>query len=130
MAERAHQQRGPERRRQPRGGRRPTDTSGYAPLVFVIDPRPTRDACEAILAKLRFAVAPFETVAQATRVITALSPDIILVSTGQIETLRSVMAPRRDQAVIPIVPIPEHDGESVALIDAVRVALRLAPARR
>ena len=57
MTERAHKERGPDRRRQPRGGRRPTDVEGYAPLVFVIDPRPSgRDACEAILAKLRFAV--------------------------------------------------------------------------
>ena len=130
MAERAHQQRGPDRRRQPRGGRRPADAWGYAPLVFVIDSRPIgREACEAILAKLRFAVAPFETVEQAVRVVNALRPDIILVNDGHLEALRTAMTPMRDQRAIPVVPIPEHDGEAVELVEAVRVALRLAPAR-
>ena len=130
MADRVHRERGPERRRQPRGGRRPTDRPGYAPLVFVVDPRPSgRDACEAILAKLRFAVAPFESVDQAMRVMIALRPNIILVSGEQMDTLRNAMAPALEQLAIPIVPIPENDVDAVALIDAVRVALRLAPAR-
>lgn len=130
MAERVFQQRGPDRRRQPRGGRRPTDIAGYAPLVFVIDPRPTgRDTCEAILAKLRFAVAPFESVDQAARVVTALRPDLILTGVDQLEAVRAAMAPQGDQRPIPIVAIPEDDAEAVALIDTVRTALRLVPAR-
>jgi DNA-binding NtrC family response regulator len=130
MADRAQQQRGPDRRRQPRGGRRPTDGWGYAPLVFVIDSRPSGlDACEAILAKLRFAVAPFETVDQAVRVVNALRPDIILTAGEQMDALRGALAPARDQHAIPIVAIPEHDAEAVALVDAIRTALRLTPAR-
>jgi DNA-binding NtrC family response regulator len=130
MADRVPRQRGPDRRRQPRGGRRPTDGWGYAPLVFVIDSRPIgRDACEAILAKLRFAVAQFETVDQAMRVVNALRPDIIVTSGEQIDELRDAMARARDQHAIPTVAIPEHDGEAVALIEAIRGALRLAPAR-
>lgn len=129
MAERGQQQRGPDRRRQPRGGRRPTDGWGYAPLVFVIDSRPIgRDACEAILAKLRFAVAQFETVDQAMRVVSALRPDIVVTSGEQIDELHNALAQARDQA-IPAVAIPEHDGEAVALIEAIRGALRLTPAR-
>ena len=129
MTERAHKDRGPDRRRQPRGGRRPTDVEGYAPLVFVIDPRPSgRDACEAILAKLRFAVAPFESVDQATRVVAALRPDLILAGADHIEAVRTAM-PQRDLRAIPIVAIPEHDTEAVALIDSVRAALRIAPVR-
>jgi DNA-binding NtrC family response regulator len=129
MAERGQQKRGPDRRRQPRGGRRPTDGWGYAPLVFVIDSRPIgRDACEAILAKLRFAVAQFETVDQAMRVVSALRPDIVVTSGEQIDELHNALAQARGQA-IPAVAIPEHDGEAVALIEAIRGALRLIPAR-
>jgi hypothetical protein len=130
MAERVFQQRGPDRRRHHRGGRRPTDIDGFAPLVFVIDPRPTgRQTCEAILAKLRFAVAPFESIEQAARVVAALRPDIILTGGSDMAAVRKAMAPQRDQPVIPIVAIPEDDAEAVALIEAVRAALRLAPAR-
>ena len=130
MTDREHRPRGPDRRRQPRGGRRPTDAGGYAPLVFVVDPRPSgRDACEAILAKLRFAVAPFETVEQALRVVSSLRPDIILVDNEHLAALRTGMTPMRDKPAIPVVALPEQDGEAVALVEAIRVALRLAPAR-
>jgi hypothetical protein len=129
MAERVHQTRGSDRRRQSRGGRRPADISGYAPLVFVIDPRPNgRATSEAILAKLRFAVAPFDSVEQAARVVAALRPDIILAAAENMDAVRAAMAPAHDPP-IPIVAIPEHDEGAVALIEAVRVALRLAPAR-
>jgi hypothetical protein len=130
MTERAYKERGPDRRRQPRGGRRPTDVDGYAPLVFVIDPRPSgRDTCEAILAKLRFAVAPFESVDQAARVVVALRPDLILAAADHLEAVRTAIAPQRDHQAIPIVAIPEHDTEAVALIDSIRAALRMAPVR-
>ena len=130
MAERAFQNRGPDRRRQSRGGRRPNDIEGYAPLVFVIDPRPSgRDTCEAILAKLRFAVAPFESVDQAARVVAALRPDLILACSEHIDAVRAAVAPQRDQHTIPIVAIPEHDADAVALVNTVRAALRFAPAR-
>src|SRR6266511_2012440 len=129
MPNHEHRPRGPERRRQARGGRRPTDTTGFAPLVFVIDARPSgRDACEAILAKLRFAVAPFDTVDQAIKVVGALTPDIMLVAGEQLTALRNALAPIREHRFVPIVPIPEQDVDATALINAVRVALRLAPA--
>jgi len=130
MSERVHQKRGPDRRKQARGGRRPTDRWGYAPLVFVVDSRPTgRDACEAILAKLRFAVAPFDSVAQAAKVLNALRPDIILVGTVDERALKDAVAGNPGSAT-PVVVIPEHDTEAVALIEAVRTALRAAPVRR
>src|SRR5436309_681532 len=78
-----------DRRRQPRGGRRPADRSGYTPLVFVIDPRPSaREACEAILAKLRFAVAPFDSLDQAKRALNGLKPDILLLVTEHLDEKR------------------------------------------
>jgi hypothetical protein len=45
------------------------------------------------------------------------------------DAVRAALAPSNEQYPIPIVAIPEHDAEAVALVDAVRVALRLAPAR-
>src|SRR3979411_1533842 len=49
----------PDRRRTPRGGRRPSDPMGYSPLVLVADDDADSGArCVAILARLRFAVAP------------------------------------------------------------------------
>lgn len=130
MADPGHQQRGPDRRRQPRGGRRPSDVLGYAPLVFVIDARPSgRDACDAILAKLRFAVAPFETIEQAIRVADALRPDIVLVAGDKLDELRRALAWNGELRVIPIVAIPEHDIEATALIDTIRGALSRAPER-
>src|SRR5436190_13488231 len=129
MSERVQRPRGPDRRRQARGGRRPTDVWGYAPLVFVVDSRPTgREACEAILAKLRFAVAPFDSVDQALKVVGALRPDLILASDALLDSLRKAIAPGHDRA-IPVVAIPEHDVEAVALVDAVRSALRIAPVK-
>src|SRR5215212_2889460 len=104
MAEREFRPRGPERRRHSRGGRRPTDVDGYAPLVFVIDPRPSgRATCEAILAKLRFAVAPFESIDHAARVVAALRPDIVLARADDIDAVRAALSPQPDQRPIPIV---------------------------
>jgi len=130
MAERVFQQRGPDRRRHHRGGRRPTDVEGYTPLVFVIDPRPGgRDTCEAILAKLRFAVAPFDSAEQAIRVVAALRPDIILATADQVERVRSAIAPYSDQ-LVPVLPITENDVDATALIESIRMALRQLPRRR
>ena len=131
MSERVHEKRGPDRRKQPRGGRRPSDRWGYAPLVFVVDSRPTaRDACEAILAKLRFAVAPFDSVAQAVKVLNALRPEIIVVAADQERGLREGIADNAAGGATPVVAIPEHDVEAVALLEAIRSALRSAPVRR
>src|SRR5947209_17947181 len=50
---------GPDRRNTPRGGRRPEDPTGYSPLILVADDDANSGArCVAILARLRFAVAP------------------------------------------------------------------------
>ena len=50
---------GSDRRKHPRGGRRPGDRPGYFPLVMVIEPEAgRRDITEAILTKQCFAVVP------------------------------------------------------------------------
>ncbi len=116
---------GIDRRRQPRGGRRPTDRSGYTPLVFVVDPRPSaRDACEAILAKLRFAVAPFDSFEQAKRALHGLKPDIVLVVTEHFEEMRRTLPLGRDGRPLPVLPLPEIEVSPVTLVEEVRRALR------
>ena len=78
---------GPDRRRFARGGRRTTDRAGYAPMVVVIDDDLTRlDLSEAILAKLRFAVAPFATVEKAMAAMHALRPEIVVARTECVQT--------------------------------------------
>ena len=63
---------GSDRRNRPRGGRRIGDQQGFAPLVLLVDEDADNgQRCEAILAKLRFAVAPAHTLAEATRVMDA-----------------------------------------------------------
>src|SRR6185312_2618281 len=58
--ERRHVQ---DRRSTPRGGRRPADPMGYSPLVLVADDDADNGARSvAILARLRFAVAPAHSV--------------------------------------------------------------------
>ena len=66
------QRRGPDRRSRPRGGRRVEDKTGYAPLVLLVDEdAASGERCEAILAKLHFAVAPARSVEEALRVMSA-----------------------------------------------------------
>ena len=67
---------GADRRHRSRGGRRTSDQTGFAPLVLLVDEDADSGArCEAILAKLRFAVArPY--LSEATRVMDALRPNL------------------------------------------------------
>ena len=117
--------RGPDRRRFSRGGRRDSDIHGYTPLVFVVDARPSgRDACEAILAKLRFAVAPFESLEKAKRAMTGLKPDLVLVAKDDFDEMRRALPPGRNEGPLPILPLPEGDVSMTMLIDDVRRALR------
>ena len=79
MSDANNHRRGPDRRSTKRGGRRDGDRSGYAPLVLLVDDNEDSNArCEAILAKLHFAVAPTRSIDEASRVMDALRPDIIV----------------------------------------------------
>ena len=95
MSDSGDKRRGLDRRRFSRGGRRETDIRGYTPLVFVVDARPSgRDACEAILAKLRFAVAPFDSLEKATHAMEGLKPDLVLVTRDWLEDMRVIRRQR------------------------------------
>jgi DNA-binding NtrC family response regulator len=119
-----------DRRRQARGGRRRGDVRGYAPMVFVIDEDTRRrEICEAILAKLRFAVAPFESVEKAISVMRALRPEVVVAREEHIERLRATL-PLHDAARgMPLVPITDDHHSGEALVEDIRRALQArAPA--
>jgi hypothetical protein len=109
---------GPDRRRQPRGGRRAEDLTGTAPLVLLIGEKPgVVERSEAILAKLRFAVSTSDTVEEALRVLPGLRPDLVVAAAGDADRIR-LEAPEH----LPVV-VTQESGE--ALVDEVRRALRL-----
>jgi PleD family two-component response regulator len=116
------QRRGPDRRSRPRGGRRTEDRQGFAPLVLLVDADPEIGAhCEAILAKLRFAVAPTSSADEAARVMEALRPNIIVVRGIDPDVLRRVTP-----ADVPLVPISDEHGDAESFVDAIRRGLRRA----
>ena len=117
---------GPDRRRFARGGRRTTDRAGYAPIVVVIDNETTRlDISEVILAKLRFAVAPFATVDKALAAMQALRPEIVVARTDCIQQLRDRLPVDRDGHAIPLLPLTAELAEPAALVDALRQLIRV-----
>src|SRR5262245_64145980 len=95
---------GSDRRRLPRGGRRPDDVLGYTPLVMVVDGEARRrEISEAILAKLMFAVAPAESVERALSIAQALHPEVIVAGEQDAQRIRDQITDRE----IAIVSIPE-----------------------
>jgi PleD family two-component response regulator len=112
-----------DRRRRPRGGRRTTDQNGYAPLVLLVDEDVDNGArCEAILAKLRFAVAPAQTVEEAIRVMEALKPNLIVARVSNAEPLR-LSAP----AEVPLLVLTDDLDEPEAMLEGIRQTIRSAP---
>ena len=112
---------GIDRRRQARGGRRPADLDGLSPLVMVVgEHAAVGDATGAVLAKLKFAVAPSPSVDDALRGLTTLRPDLIIANADAAARIR--------------LECPEHRGVLVVseamredpylLIDEIRLALR------
>jgi PleD family two-component response regulator len=115
---------GPDRRRKPRGGRRTSDQNGFAPLVLLVDEDVDNGArCEAILAKLRFAVAPAQTVEEALRVMEALKPNLIVARVSDAEPLRLCAPPG-----VPILVLTDDLDEPEAMVDGIRQTLRSSPA--
>lgn len=116
---------GSDRREVPRGGRRPGDTQGYAPLVLVADDDPNSGArCVAILSRLRFAVAPAHSVDEAIRVMRSLHPDLIVARLKDEAALRKEM--ETDSAVgdIPLLTLTPENDHPAALVEDIRRVLR------
>jgi len=117
--ETSHPRRGLDRRAIPRGGRRATDKAGHAPLVLLVDHDENATArCEAILAKLHFAVAPTRTLDDARKVMESLRPNIIVASIAGAAALRQANA-----SDLPVV-ILDNVMDPQTLVDEIRRELR------
>ena len=97
---------------------------GYSPLILVADDDANSGArCVAILARLRFAVAPAHSVEEAVKVMEALRPNLIVARLKDEPTLRAQMAQNPAIGDIPILTLtPENDAPQL-LIEAIRKAL-------
>jgi len=114
-------QRGPERRRVPRGGRRATDVAGFAPLVLLLGQGESVVAqAEAVLARLKFAVTTTGTVEEALRIMEGIRPDVVVAEPESASRLRLEWPEH--------VPVVEMNGEMrtnpEALVEAIRAAIR------
>jgi len=116
---------GPDRRQSPRGGRRPGDPIGYSPLIMVADDDASNGArCVAILAKLRFAVAPAHSVEEAVKVLHALRPNLIVARLADEPALRKEMAADPSLGDIPLITMTAENDDPEVLIEEIRKALR------
>ena len=110
-----------DRRAQPRGGRRPADVDGLAPLIMVVgDEAAVGEAVGAVLAKLKFAVIPSLTVDNALRVLTTANPDLVVAAEGDAARIR-LECPEHHTVVV-VTEGMRVDPE--LLIDEIRKALR------
>jgi PleD family two-component response regulator len=116
---------GSERRRQARGGRRPEDEDGFAPLVLVADDDAGSGArCEAILAGLRFAVAPAHSAEEALRVMHALRPNLIVSHLRDDVAFKEQLGADNSTAGVPIISVTPEIEQPEALIEEIRRVLR------
>ena len=90
-------------------------------MVVVIDKDERRlYLSEAILAKLRFAVAPFATAEQALLAMQALRPEIIVAGEDELRELDGRLPTDRDGEEIPLLALTPDLTEPAALIEALR----------
>lgn len=94
-------------------------------MVVVIDEDARRlDISEAILAKLRFAVAPFGSVEKALAAMQALRPEIIVAREDAVHELRGRLPAARDGRAIPLLPVTPELADPEALVEALRQLMR------
>jgi hypothetical protein len=121
MVETTELRRGLDRRGQPRGGRRPADIDGLCPLIMVVgDHAAVGDATGAVLAKLKFAVAPSPTVDDALKILVSLRPDLIVAREEDAARIRRECPENR--SVVAVTEAMRHDPD--LLIEEIRGALR------
>jgi hypothetical protein len=121
MSEHLENRRGEERRKRARGGRRPGDVDGFAPLVLLVgSSRQIAEGSDAILVKLKFAVATSPTVDDAIRVLADLRPEVIVASAADAAAIRAASA-------VPVVVAPPVDDSPERLTDRVLRTVRGKP---
>jgi hypothetical protein len=116
--------RGADRRLHVRGGRRPEDRDGHAPLVFVVTREPSHLLFwEALLLNLKFAVVPCDGPGPALEAFRALRPDVILVSARDKAMLRDRLPSGRQGTPVPLVELVSTPDLIEPVIQAIRRAL-------
>ncbi len=90
--------------------------------MVVDDDAESGSRCEAILSKLRFAVAPARGLDEALRIIATIHPDLIVAREGDAPRLRSAVPP-----LVPVVVTPDGNVSPETLVDEIRKALRSRP---
>ena len=94
-------------------------------MIVVIDgDSGRRDLAETILAKLRFAVAPFESVEQALSAMRALIPEAVVAREDAAKGIRGLMPNDRRGRAIPLLAVTDDLAAPDALADALRRLLR------
>src|ERR687897_965719 len=102
-----------DRRGRPRGGRLAGVKTGFAPLVLLVDENAENGArCEAILAKLRFAVAPAHTVGEAMRVMDALRPNLVVARVKEVAKLK-----KATPSGVPFVALTEDHSDLDEMVE-------------
>lgn len=117
--------RGRDRRSHWRGGRRPGDRPGHAPLVFVVTGEPLHlRFWERLLLDLKFAVLPCKGPGPALDAYRAVRPDLIAASSQHIITMRDCLPCGRQGSAVPLVELASTPDLVEPVITAIRRALR------
>ena len=98
-------------------------------MIVVIDKDARRrEISEAILATLRFAVAPFATAEEAISAMKGLLPEAVVAHQDAAAAIRDHLASDRTGRTIPLLPVTDDLATPEALIEALRRLLRLSAA--
>jgi hypothetical protein len=118
--------RGGDRRKHPRGGRRPGDRTGFAPLVFLVTREPSDlQFWEALLLDRQFAVVTCNGFGPALEASKVLRPDVILAGPREIAPLRDRLAAALNGARPPILELVSTPNLVEPVIEAIRCGLRV-----
>jgi len=94
-------------------------------MIVVIDgDSGRRDVAETILAKLHFAVAPFESVDLAMSAMRALLPEAVVAREDAAAAIRGLLPNDRRGRAIPLLPLTDDLASPEALVEALRRLLR------
>lgn len=89
-------------------------------MVLIIDADPdSNERCEAILARLHFAVAPTRSIEEATRVMEALRPNLIVARIADAAALRQATG-----ADVPVILLADDLLDPERLVEEIRRELR------
>jgi CheY-like chemotaxis protein len=114
-----------DRRRFSRGGRREYDRDGYSPLILVVDEDLQNAArSEAILAALKFAVAPARSAGEALAVMRALRPNLVVACVADPDGFTAEMQRHEITRAVPLLIVTQEIASPESLIKAIRETLR------